>query len=186
MTTLVTFVDLETTGLDPDVHEIIELAAVRTEIGDGKIVILDTAEYKVCPKYPVDPFVASLNGYNDKEWDCIECTTDLPSALSGVFNLMRNAWHAGSNPKFDESFLKKAADSFRWGYPKLASFHLLDVSTMAFPLLIEGKVDRLRQESIAKYYEIPGGGHRAMADTMQCLQILARINNLEVSKSWRT
>lgn len=180
MTTLVTFVDLETTGLDPDTHEIIELAAVKTEVGNGKIIILETAEYKVFPNYPVDPFVASLNGYNEEEWGMSEDTTYLPDALAGIFNLMRGAWHAGSNPKFDESFMKKAASELRWGYPRLASYHLLDVSTMAFPLLVEGKVDRLRQESIAKYYDVPGGGHRAMADTMQCLRILARINNLEV------
>lgn len=178
MTTLVTFVDLETTGLDSEAHEIIELAAVKTEVGDGKVVILDKAEYKVWPEFPVDPFVASLNGYDQNEW--FQNAIDLPAALSGIFNLMRNAWHAGSNPKFDESFLKKAASNLHWGYPKLASFHLLDVSTMAFPLLVEGKIDRLRQENIAKYFEIPGGGHRAMADTMQCLRIFARINNLEV------
>lgn len=174
----VTFVDLETTGLDPELNEIIELAAVKTEVEEGKIVILDSAEYKVWPEYPVDPFVAKLNGFNDKDWEMSAVT--LEEALGGIFQLMRGAWHAGSNPKFDESFLKVAAKNFHWSYPKLASYHLLDVSTMAFPLLINGKVERLRQETIAGYYNIGGGGHRAMADTMQCLRILAKINNLEI------
>ena len=175
----ITFVDLETTGLDSGVHEIIELAAVKTKVGDGKVLIMNTVEHKVMPEYPVDPFVASLNGYNEEEW--LEGYSSLEGALGDVFKLMRGCWHAGSNPKFDESFLKKAAEEFRWGYPKLASYHLLDVSTMAFPLLMEGKVERLRQESIAQHYEIEGGGHRAMADAMQCLKIFARIHNLQVT-----
>ncbi len=178
MTTLVTFIDLETTGFDPEVHEIIELAAIKTEVSNGRLVILASAEYKVPPLYPVDPFVAKLNGYNKKDWNQ---SVTLPDALSGIFDLLRSAWHAGSNPKFDDAFLQKAAKDLRWSYPRLASYHLLDVSTMAFPLIMDGKIDKLKQESIAKHYEIEGGGHRAMADTMQCLKIFARINNLEIT-----
>jgi DNA polymerase III epsilon subunit-like protein len=179
--TPVTFVDLETTGLDPEQNEIIEFAAVKTEINDGRLVILDSAEYKVWPEYPVDPFIAKLNGFNEDDWNYN--ATSLEEALGGIFNLMRDSWHAGSNPKFDESFLKVAAKNLHWSYPKLASYHLLDVSTMAFPLLMEGKVERLRQETIAKHYGIDGGGHRAMADAMQCLKILAKMNNLEIVHS---
>ncbi len=177
MTVLVTFVDLETSGLNSDVHEIIELAAIKTEVGNGKLSILDAVEYKIEPNYPVDPFVASINGYSEDEW---LDTVSMPTALSGLFKLMRNSWHAGSNPKFDEAFLKKVAQDLHWEYPKLASYHLLDVSTMAFPLIIDEKIDKLRQESIAKHYKIEGGGHRAMADAMQCLKIFALIHNLEI------
>jgi DNA polymerase-3 subunit epsilon len=178
MTLSVTFIDLETTGLNPQLHEIIELAAIKTEINNGKITIIDTAEFKVCPNLPVDPFVAKLNGYNDEDWSIN--LTDLSVALGGIFNLMRGSWHAGSNPKFDADFLQKAAKDFHWDYPRLASYHLLDVSILAFPLLMSGKVERLKQENIAKHFEIDGGGHRAMADTMQCLKIFSRINNLEI------
>jgi len=180
----ITFVDLETTGLDPWRQEIIELAAVKTNVGvkgqpgEGQIAILDSVEFKVQPKYPVEPMVAKLNGYNYEDWS--QDNEALYVALGEVFRLMRGCWHAGSNPKFDEAFMKRAAEQFNWDYPKLASYHLLDVSMLAFPLLIDGTVEKLKQETIASHYEIGGGGHRAMSDTMQCLNIFARMNNLEI------
>lgn len=176
----VTFVDLETTGLDPELNEIIELAAIKTQVGEGKVVVQESVEFKTRPTHPVDPFVASLNGYKSAEWAFSDNVKDLHEAVGEIFRLMRGSWHAGSNPKFDASFLEKAAKKFHWSYPKLASYHLLDVSTMAFPLLMEGKVERLRQENIAESLGIPGGGHRAMADTQQCMEIFAKLNALQI------
>jgi DNA polymerase-3 subunit epsilon len=178
--TIITFVDLETTGLKPDHHEIIELAALRTEIKDNQLSILDSVNFKVQPAYPVDPFIAKMNGYNFHLWE--KEAVSLEVAIGSVFTLMRDAWHAGSNPKFDESFLKVAARDFNWDYPKTASYHLIDVSVLAFPLLIQGKVEKIKQESIAKYYGIEGGGHRALSDTMQCMKIFAKINSLEIKE----
>lgn len=180
MTQLITFVDLETSGLNPELHEIIELAAVRTKAGDGKLVVLKTEEWKVYPTLPVDPFVAQINGYNEEEWGLFDNVTSLPDALGKIFALMRDAWHAGSNPKFDEAFLKKAAKDLHWDYNNRSiSYHLLDVTMLAFPLLLEGKVEKLKQEALAKNYGIEGGGHRAMADAIQCAKLFAHINKLE-------
>lgn len=178
----VTFVDLETTGLDPEWNEIIELAAIKTQVGEGKVVIEGLYEAKVMPEFPVDPFIAKLNGFDYEQW-VLSDLEELPVAVGNIFALMRDSWHAGSNPKFDASFLEKAAREFHWSYPKLASYHLLDISTMAFPLLIEGKVERLQQENIAESLGIPGGGHRAMADTKQCMEIFAKLNALQIVNS---
>jgi len=178
MTQLITFVDLETSGLDPELNEIIEMAAVRTEAGDGKLTVLETGSFKVEPRFPVDPYVAGFNGYNPMTWD--RESFPLAEALGKIFELMRDAWHAGSNPKFDEAFLRKAARDLHWDYTNRSrSYHLLDVTMLAFPLLLEGKVEKLKQETVAGYYGIEGGGHRAMADAMQCAKIFAHINKLE-------
>lgn len=173
----ITFVDLETTGLDSETNEIIELAAIKANISDGCLRFEESVEFKVHPMHPVDPFVAKLNGYNEEVWE--RDSGYLDKALGEIFRLMRGSWHAGSNPIFDERFMKKAAKKFHWTYPKLASYHLIDVTMMAFPLLVNGDVEELKQETISEYYEIDGGGHRALADSIQCAKIFAKINNLE-------
>jgi DNA polymerase III epsilon subunit-like protein len=122
-----------------------------------------------------------MNGFNQSDWDKSNVTID--AALGGIFNLMRGNWHAGSNPVFDERFLKKAANKLCWDYPKTASHHLIDVTMLPFNLLIDNKVESLRQEKLADYYQIKGGGHRALSDALQCCEIFARINNLKVDFS---
>lgn len=176
----VTFVDIETTGLNEQVHEIIEVGAVKTTIQDNLITIIAIEDWRILPVMPVDPTVANINGYDAEEWIESANLVDLPEAMEGIFALMKDSWHAGSKPRFDEKFLKKACDDMYWTYPKLASYHLLDVSTMAFPLLMKEKINRLSQESIGEFLKIPGGGHRALADAQQCLKIFAKLNNLEV------
>jgi|SRR5690606_16599706 len=175
---IITFVDLETTGFDSKKCEIIEAAAVRSIVDDGTIRIVARADFKIDPEYPVDPFIARINGYREDVW--YQESSQFEDVIGGIFDLMRGAWHAGSNPRFDEKFLMRAAKMLRWDYPKLASYHLLDVSMLAFPLLVKGEVENLRQQTICKYYDIPGGGHRALADAMQCLYLFANINNLKV------
>jgi len=175
--TPITFVDLETTGLDPQRHEIIEAAAIKTVVTGGQIVILGSKEYRVDPILPVDPFVAKLNGYNPDQWTD---SVSLSIAMAGVFDLMRGSWHAGSNPRFDASFLEVAAEEYNWSYPRLAAYHLIDVSVLALPLLFSGEVEKLKQDSLAKHFGIGHCEHRAMADTKQCLQIFAKLNNLEI------
>lgn len=43
------FIDIETTGLDRDEHEIIELAVVVTQLKDGKLEVIDELDLKIQP-----------------------------------------------------------------------------------------------------------------------------------------
>ena len=78
--------------------------------------------------------------------------------------------------------MRKAAEDVHWEYPKLASYHILDVTLLAFPLLVVGDVPKLSQDTIAQYYGIESGHHSAMGDAMCCLKIFAKIHNLEITK----
>jgi DNA polymerase III subunit alpha, Gram-positive type len=175
---LITFIDIETTGLDPSVHEIIELAAIRTDIIDSKIHVLHDADFKVKPKKPVDPFVASINHYDEKVWE--KDSVEFYFALGSILNTMRGSTHAGSNPKFDESFLRKAVDEVHWSYPKLSSYHLIDVSVLALPLLLKGKIERIKQDVLATHFKLTPQNHTAMGDANQCMEIFANLNELEI------
>jgi DNA polymerase III epsilon subunit-like protein len=141
------------------------------------ITVLKSFSAKRKPTLPVDPFVAKLNHYNVEEW---KDSVSLEEGLEKTFDLMRDSWHAGSNPKFDADFLKVAADSFHWDYPRLASYHLLDVSNLALKLFLEGKVEKLKQESLASYFNLGKTEHRALGDAIQCMNIFAKLYDLKV------
>ncbi len=94
--------DLETTGLNPDIHEIIEIGAVKVESGEIFSV-------KVLPTRIVDadPVALKVNGYSDEAW---ENATPLFAALAQL-----NAFVGSDKPhmmaynvSFDKAFLEKA------------------------------------------------------------------------------
>ena len=121
-------VDLETTGLDPSVHEIIEIGCVNVTTGE-------TFEVKVRPLHIKDaqPEALKVNGYNEADW---EEAFLLPNALK----LLTQFLYAGDdvaprymmayNVSFDRAFLEKAYRDCNMVYP----FHYnhLDLLTMVW------------------------------------------------------
>jgi DNA polymerase III alpha subunit (gram-positive type) len=175
----ITFVDTETTGLSWEENELIELAAIRTVVVDNKYIQkISTCSNKVLPKNPPSPRVARINHYDSTIWT--KRAVPLCVALGNVFDLMEGSWHAGSNPIFDERFLKKAGKSLGWEYPKLISHHLLDVTTLSFKPYLEGKIKNLRQCVLAPYYNLGETQHSALQDVQQCIKLFAATLNLEI------
>jgi DNA polymerase III epsilon subunit-like protein len=178
----IAFVDIETTGFSPINHEIIEFGAIQAYI-DGSLLIATKSYHRIVdPTRPVDPFVKSINGYSENDWNgpLSNIKVSLSDALEGVFGIMAGAWHAGSNPIFDADFLKVSADRLHWDYPKTSSYHLIDVTMLAFPLLIKGEVENLKQHNLSKYYNFGDCKHRALDDAEQCMKLFAKINELEL------
>jgi DNA polymerase III epsilon subunit-like protein len=168
----IAFVDLETTGLSPKSEDIIEAACIVVEATITNVNVLKTIHGKVKPDVEVSDFIRNLTGYNEEEW---ERDSVHPKELyAEIFSAMEGCWHAGSNPVFDDGFLKVAASKHNITMPKLASYHYLDVTNLYFDLLLEGKVEKLRQETVAAHLGIEGGGHRALSDAKQCLDIFKK------------
>lgn len=94
------FLDTETTGLDPDRHEIWEIAYA---VDDG---LIKSAIVPHTFTHP-DPKALALNGYLDRAIDAQrdrKFELDLRADLEG-------ATIVGANPAFDSAFLRA-----RWGY----------------------------------------------------------------------
>lgn len=115
------YVDTETTGLDPDRHEVWEIAYA---VDDGPIrsgVVLHSLRH-------ADPMALDMNGYWGRTKDvapesCMEVETVLRGAFRPGMTLV------GANPRFDAAFLRA-----RWGEEPF-HYRLLDVEAYAMGAL---------------------------------------------------
>jgi len=67
----IVFVDVETTGLDPDKDSVIQVGVVRTDYTGTQVKARMCL--KVKPSTPVHPRAAAVNGYTPEGWvDAVE------------------------------------------------------------------------------------------------------------------
>ena len=92
--------DLETTGLDPEREEIIEVAAVKFQ---GSQVI-DTFQTLVNPYRPIPPFIQRLTGILDKE---VRGAPPFASVAGELLAFLGNYSIVGHNVQFDLAFLAR-------------------------------------------------------------------------------
>lgn len=117
-------IDLETTGLDPQKHEIIEIGAVRAGTGE-------TFEVKVSPERPgdSDPDALRVNGYKEEDW--IDAPT-LKEALTLLNEFVGDDYphFMAYNATFDWTFLQKAYHDCDLAIP--FDYRKLDLLTLAW------------------------------------------------------
>lgn len=173
------FVDLETSGLDPEKHDVVEAAAVRVSVIPGpdwesSWKVEKTLDVKVMPGHMyMEPFVARINGFSAEAW---KDAVPLPEMLTAMYEIIDTSIVFGSKPDFDHSFLKAGFDALGWNFPRVISNHRIDVPTFAIGLLLAGKIQRIKQHDVAKYFGLPDQEHRAMADVLQCIEIFKRFH----------
>ncbi|MGD2079360.1 MAG: exonuclease domain-containing protein, partial [Chloroflexota bacterium] len=151
MSTTYVAVDLETTGLDPNSEEIIEVAAVTFQ-GDE---ILDEWSSLVNPLRDLPLFITRLTGISQSMVD------EAPELFTLRPQLKRRlAEHllVGHNISFDLAFLN-AAD-LAWGNRRLDT---LELASILFPA-----AGRYGLSALVSYLELPGSdqgqAHRALDD----------------------
>ena len=172
------FLDLETTGLDPTRHRIIEIGLkvvdVKTQVEIGSFQSIVKQPHEVWEKR--DSFSIEVNGF---QWADLQQGLEEAEIGHRLVGLFRD-WNIQSgravficqNPAFDRSFFAQLIDLYtqerlRWPY------HWLDLASMywAFNVercLVEGKPlpDEfiLSKDEIAKNFNLPPEAkpHRAM------------------------
>lgn len=143
------FVDLETTGLDPDVHEIIEIGLVLARQPD--LQVLEEWGCKIRPRRieTATPKALEVNGYTPEAWSE---AVSLQAAMNQFTAKTRTAILVAHKVDFDSSFIKRAMKETGQaadGSDPLG-YYVLDVLSMAWQALY-GQVPRFRLNVVAPY-----------------------------------
>ncbi|HEU4406782.1 MAG TPA: 3'-5' exonuclease [Polyangiaceae bacterium] len=139
------FVDCETTGLDPERHDIVEIAVVRADA--RTLAVLDEVSVKVRPERLEDaePDALAVCGYDPEAW---QDAMPLAEALALVTPRLEGATLAGHHVVFDRAFLQAAYR--RTGLrPPTQPRHLLDTASLGWPLFAQGLVPSLSLDELA-------------------------------------
>lgn len=173
------FIDLETTGLDPDKHEIIELGCVVVRqiprAGRGAdLEVLSEFETKVKPERleVAEPEALRVNGYNDADW---LFAASLDQALKAMNEKIDGAIMISHNITFDWSFLRNAF--LKTKVPYRMSSVRLDLMSMAFAKLYhQEEVQRFNLRFLCEYFGIKNEqAHTALSDIRASLQVYKKL-----------
>ena len=168
------FVDVETTGLDPARHELIEIAAVRVDA--HTLEPLDHASVRVRPSRlgDADPRALEVNGYSDAAW---KDAVSLPTALRRVAPLLDGALVAGHNVGFDWAFLARGFERAGLPLPDV-DYHRLDTASLAWPLVAGAEIESLSLDAVCTALGLHRPSpHRALADAMASLEVARRLRD---------
>lgn len=150
-------VDVETTGLSPWAHEVIELGAVRVE--EGRIT--DTFHRLIRPTRSVSAATTRITGIKAEE---LAEGVRPEEAWGAFFQWAEGAVLAAHNARFDMGFLRRAYQTYiRPDGPTTFPFAILDTLALARALVPGLKSYGLGP--LTDYFRIPlSQHHRALAD----------------------
>lgn len=163
------FVDTETTGLDPEKGEIIEITILieypLDEKGIGSHTIETTRKIKPTRLDLSDPDVAGavkVNGYTEEAW---EDALELREVLLEISDLplLRNGVLVGHNVSFDEAFIKAAFSKENLKYP--LGHHKIDTVSLAIEHLSPIGLSKPSLDTIRGFLGWPNlGAHTSSRD----------------------
>jgi oligoribonuclease (3'-5' exoribonuclease) len=165
------FLDCEFGGLDPDLHDITEVAIIVT---DYRLAELGAREWKVRARPErISAEAAELQGYDAAVWEAealpvrqvlTEITEFMPKGPKVV--------PAGQNVRMDVIFLERAFRACALPYP--FDYHVIDLATLYYAWsLVAGETVQalsLRQAATAAGLVSGPVAHRALADARLTLE----------------
>jgi oligoribonuclease (3'-5' exoribonuclease) len=165
------FLDCEFGGLDPERHDITEIAVIAT---DYRLAELGAREWKVRARPErVSDEAAALQGYDAEVWG--REAVPLRQALSELAALLpsgKTVVPAGQNVRMDVQFLELGYKSCGLAWP--FDYHVIDLATLYYAWsLVAGETVQalsLRQAATAAGLVKGPVPHRAMADARLTLE----------------
>ena len=168
----VAITDIEASGLDVAVHEIIEIGLVLVD--QKTFEIIDTLDIKVRPEHleTASEFSLQLNGYNEKEW---QNALSLQEAMVQYSEKTKDAVFCSQNITFDWSFISAAFK--KAGTKDLMDYHRIDLFTMAWLKLKNSGLESFHLKDVARYLGVleEPMPHRAMNGARTAYEIFKKL-----------
>lgn len=170
-------IDTETTGLDPEYHEIIQIAAIFC---DDHLNKKDTTVFKIKPRYieRASEKALQVNGYHPDTWDPTFMV--MHKALSHLNHFIDKNSNGdsplimvGQNVQFDYDFLKDAYKREDMSFPfSELSLDLIQVAK-AWSYITNNRIQRFSLTHLAEFTnQVNVKPHDAGADAEVTLDIL--------------
>lgn len=162
------FLDIETTGLSPLHHDILEIAVVRT---DGPPFVSKVKPPRV--KTTATAAALEVNGYTDAEWSDAPTWGTVAPEVSKALN---DCAIVGHNVGFDLGFLEPRLRSLEVPLTTRPRI-IIDTMALAFVFLVPRGLTRLRLADVCEFLEIEPEDrtHRALAGAMSCKRVFEKL-----------
>ncbi|OLF80593.1 hypothetical protein AWH62_15290 [Maricaulis sp. W15] len=129
-------VDVETTGLEPGTHEMIDIGAIYTDL-DGRE--LGRFFVRIHPDHPerASALVRGMNGFDETRWtelgalseaDAVAAFLDFHDSTRGDRTMLFTAYNAYFDRNFLDALLRQHGSSFREHF----TYFLLDIPSLAW------------------------------------------------------
>lgn len=161
-------IDLETTGLDSERDEILELGAIR--VIDHEITERFSALIRIAGNLPAE--ITALTGITEEQVRTEG--EELAPALERFWAFVGQSPMVGHNLRFDRAFLGKASAAVGIPVPSVACWDTLAVARRRVH-----DVEDHRLETLAAYFGIEQEKrHRALADSITTFRVYEKLNEI--------
>ena len=156
--------DCEFGGLDPEAHDITEIAVIVT---DYRLLEITRAEWKVLARAErISEEGAAIGGYSAEAWEGAPPLRQALGELSALLPSGAQIVPAGQNVRMDVAFLERGYRNCGIPYP--FDYHVIDLVTLFYSWsLVAGEpvsALSLRQAALTAGLIEDAVPHRAMAD----------------------
>jgi DNA polymerase III epsilon subunit-like protein len=173
------FIDLETTGTNPGVHEILEigiLTARQTQDPADPLIETGRYEFKIAPMHleTADPKALQVNHYDPSEWKDARPFTEISKELDTI---LKGHIFVAQNVAFDVGFLARAYESVGKSLDSVMYYHKLDLASIAIGTSYWDKTYRrfTLNELVTNSGVVNTRAHSALADAVATFEVAKKL-----------
>ena len=169
------FTDVETTGTDPLVHEIIEIGLVVVD--QKTFQVIDELDVKIEPTWidKAEPQALAVNGYKAEDW---LHAISLREAMAYYAAKTEGGIFVAHNAKFDWPFISQAF--WLTDVKNQTDYHVLCSMSMAFLKLRRAGLRGVNLKLVARHLGVPEEPlpHRAINGARTAYEVFKKLDSL--------